>query len=122
MKAVFDTNILIDVLNGHQPAAAEVARYRDRLISVVTWLEIVAGAKSKAEEETLRRFVGGFVLMPLDAVVADLVIALRRETRLKLPDAIVYATARVSGCSLVTRDTRAFDADWPDVRVPYRLP
>jgi hypothetical protein len=34
---------------------------------------------------------------------------------------MIYATARDRGCMLVTRNTKDFDADWPDVRVPYRV-
>ena len=40
---------------------------------------------------------------------------------LKLPDAIVWASAQVHGMLLVTRDTKGFPADNPGVRMPYRV-
>ena len=43
MKALFDTNILIDYLNGRDEAQRELAAYRQRLISIVTWMEVLAG-------------------------------------------------------------------------------
>jgi predicted nucleic acid-binding protein len=48
--------------------------------------------------------------------------ALRRERpRLKLPDAIILATAQTRGRVLVTRNTKDFPAEMPGIRVPYVL-
>jgi predicted nucleic acid-binding protein len=41
--------------------------------------------------------------------------------RLKLPDAVILATAEESGCILVTRKTRDFPANDPRIRFPYRI-
>ena len=46
---------------------------------------------------------------------------LRRERRLKLPDALIWATARRHGSLLVTRNTKDFPKDDPGVRVPYSI-
>ncbi len=43
MIAVFDTNILIDALNGIQAADDEYRRYERVLISQITWMEILVG-------------------------------------------------------------------------------
>jgi len=48
-------------------------------------------------------------------------VELRREMRLKLPDAVVLAGAEVEGCILVSRNTRDFPADGPRVRFPYAV-
>ena len=47
--------------------------------------------------------------------------AVRYVCELKLPDAIIFATADVEGRLLVTRNTRDFSPDDPGVRVPYRI-
>ena len=44
MKAVIDTNILVDYLNGIELAAAEISQFENRLISVITFIEVLAGA------------------------------------------------------------------------------
>ena len=44
---------------------------------------------------------------------------IRKKTRLKLPDAIILATARVHGLLLVTRNHRDFPKREPDIRIPY---
>jgi len=45
MIAVFDTNIVIDVLNGLSEADDEYARYERVLISRITWMEVLVGAQ-----------------------------------------------------------------------------
>lgn len=119
MKAVFDTNILIDYLNGYSEARAELERYSERLISVITWIEVMVGARSEGGvlEE---RFLNRFRVVDVQGVAA-LSVARRREQRLKLPDAVLYATAQAENCLLVTRNTKDFDVTLPNVRIPYAL-
>lgn len=120
VKAVFDTNILIDYLNGQTEARTELSRYSEQFVSVVTWTEVMVGTPPE-KERAARRFLNRFQVVGLGDEVAALGVTLRREQRLKLPDAIIYATARVAGCVLVTRNTKDFSPDLPDVRIPYHL-
>ena len=120
MKAVFDTNILIDYLNGIDAAREELARYRVRQISIITFIEVLVGAKA-GEEKAIRGFLATFQIIELTAESAKEAIAIRKELRLKIPDAIVYATARSQGCLLVSRNTKEFKSEWPDIRVPYNF-
>ena len=53
MKALFDTNILIDYLTGRDEARAEIERHTQRLASVVTWMELLAGAAHDDEEDVI---------------------------------------------------------------------
>ena len=121
MKAVFDTNILIDYLNGVGAAAVELELYSDRLISVITQIEVLVGANGLDEERLIRRFLTGFKVLELGSSIADQAVSLRRQHGLKVPDAIVYASAREQGCILVSRNTKDFKTEWPDVRAPYAL-
>ena len=118
MRASFDTNILVDYLNGVAGAKTELARFDERVISVVTWMEVMVGAEPE-EEGPIREFLGGFEVAPIDSSVAEEAVKLRRERRLRLPDAVIWATARTRGALLVTRNTKDFPADEPGVRVPY---
>ena len=120
VKAVFDTNILIDYLNGIDAAREELARYRVRQISIITFIEVLVGAKA-GEEKAIRGFLATFQIIGLSAEIAKEAIAIRKELRLKIPDAIVYATARSQGCLLVSRNTKEFKSEWPDIRVPYNF-
>jgi predicted nucleic acid-binding protein len=120
VKALFDTNILIDFLRGVPAARDELSRYQDKAISVLTWMEVMAGAPPSVEHGT-RAFLDGFVLVALNQPVAEQAVTLRRQYRLKLPDAIVWASAQVHAMLLVTRDTKGFPANDPGVRMPYRV-
>ena len=121
MNVVLDTNILIDFLQGHPPAKRELKRYTRPAISIITWMEILVGAQSADEEEQLRNFLAQFHLLPIENDVAEQAVTLRQTHRLRLPDAIIWASAQARNTLLVTRNTRDFPADDPSIRVPYKL-
>lgn len=121
MIAVFDTNLLIDYLNGVQQAADLLAHYERSAISRVTWMETLAGAIDQRQESVVRGFLGRFHLIEIDTCVAEEAVRLRSTRKLRLPDAIILASARVNGWLLLTRNTRDFDPNWPEIKEPYRL-
>ena len=118
MKALFDTNILVDFLNGVDEARGEIQRYDDVAISIISWMEVLVGA-APATEAATRAFLASFALVGLDQAIAYGAVALRRAHRVKLPDAIVWSSARVQGRLLVTRNTKDFPAADPGIRAPY---
>lgn len=121
MKALFDTNILIDYLNGIEAARDEMARYETAMISPITWMEVMVGAASEDEDIALRAFLGRFTIVPVSMAVSERAVELRRQYRMRLPDAIIQASALAESSLLVTRNSRDFPEDHPGVRIPYRL-
>ena len=121
MSVVVDSCILIDFLGGREPARQYLSSVGGAAISVVTWMEVMAGAASEDEEAAIRGFLAAFEVLRVDGLVAEEAVVLRRSRRLKLPDAIIYATARVHGRSLATRNTRDFPEREVDVTIPYVL-
>ncbi len=117
---IFDTNILIDNLRGIAEATAELSGQPLRSISVISWMEIMAGA-TPSTEARLREFLAEFTVIEIDDRVMERAVVIRREQRLKLPDAIILATAQVNGLTLVTRNTKDFRPDGPGIRVPYTI-
>jgi predicted nucleic acid-binding protein len=118
MKALFDTNILIDYLNGIVEAKDEIARYERPLISLISWMEVLVGTEPDDEAE-VRAFLRRFTCIGIDRAIAEQAIVLRKTQRLKLPDAMIRATALNKSALLVTRNTKDFPADEPGIRVPY---
>ena len=55
VKALFDTNILIDYLNAVPQARSELQRYTEKAISIITWMEVMAGAHHDLEAPTRPR-------------------------------------------------------------------
>jgi predicted nucleic acid-binding protein len=120
MIAVFDTNIVIDALNGVTEADTEYNRYERVLISRITWMEVLVGAEG--DDAELRDFLEThFEIIPLDLAVAESAVQLRRAYHIRLPDAIIWATARVSEGVLVTRNTKDFNPEWENIRLPYTI-
>lgn len=119
VNALFDTNILIDCTAGIQAASDELDRYDRVAISRIVWIEFLTGAKTPQMEIQRRSLLGEFELLEIDAAVAAEAILIRQNTRLRLPDALILATARVHGLLLVTRNHRDFSRREPDVRIPY---
>ncbi len=120
MKALFDTNILIDYLNGIEASLRELSKHDERLISPISWMEVMVGTLQE-EEADVRAFLSTFRQVSIDSEVAEEAVVARRTIGLKLPDAIIWASARVSDALLVTRKDRDFPADHPGVRNPYEL-
>lgn len=120
MKALLDTNIIIDYLNGIAQAQTELSRHEQCAISVVTWMEVMVGALGELAEPT-EQFLRRFECINIDESVASEAVQLRQKHKIKLPDAIVWASARVHGYLLVTRNVKDFSPDAVGVRLPYTL-
>jgi predicted nucleic acid-binding protein len=121
MIAVFDSNIVIDFLNGLEPARGELAHYKKAYISPITWVEAQVKAPVGLEEATRQAIDANFERLELDEKTLLTGLELRRSLRLKLPDALILASARVNGWLLVSRNTKDFPASMLGVRVPYEL-
>ena len=111
---------LLDFLDGHAPAAREIARYHECCVSIISWMEVMTGARTDADEDVRRGFLAHFRIVALTARVAEEAVKLRREFRLKLPDAVILASAMTENCLLVSRNTKDFPAEQAGVRFPYR--
>lgn len=118
---LFDTNILIDHLNGEKRATQEIRRSPGAAISIITWIEVMAGAAGAEEEALLRTFLTNFHCLPITGPIAERASENRRVRRIKLPDAIILATAETAGRQLVTRNVRDFPKGMRGVRMPYQV-
>ena len=108
-RVLFDTNAVIALLHGHSQLA-RIAEESDWFaISVVTDIEYRSVSRPGAEDPesfaALRqRFTEIVAVESKDVRLVEEIIRIRRDIRLKLPDAIVAATAIVRRAKLVTAD------------------
>ena len=123
MTGFFDTNILIDFLNGIPQAQATLTPFTRRVISRITWMELMDGVKDTPDEDLTRNFLTQFEVHEITADTAEAAITLRRHhiPKLRLPDSIILASARLIGCRLTTRNTRNFPTNTADIHIPYQL-
>lgn len=102
MGSVLDTNIVLHLL---QDKLDEDPPSQDLLASVVTEIELLGFPGLRTDEEAeLRGLLATLRIVPLDNAVKEEAIRLRRTLGLKLPDAVILATAVVTGSELPTND------------------
>jgi predicted nucleic acid-binding protein len=104
-ELLVDTDVCIDHLAG----VRRLPRGAGRLgYSVITRAELLAGADGD-EEPDVRRLLAGMDEIPVDRRIADRAGQLRREVpTLRMPDALIAATALVHSLSLHTKNVRDF--------------
>jgi predicted nucleic acid-binding protein len=131
--ALIDTNILIDYFDGVPQAAIELDYYNDLAISSVTYMEFVIGLRKQVasglltptELSALVLAVKDLTIIHIDEDISERSIEVRSNSllgpgpRMKLPDAIIFATAAIGGRYMVTRDPGGFAG--PNVRLPYQI-
>jgi predicted nucleic acid-binding protein len=118
---LFDTNILIDLFSGRREAQQALESWPlQNAISLITWMEVMVGAKKYHQEQRTRIALRSFNIIDVSHDIAERSVDLRQEYRMKLPDAIILATAQIHRLELITRNTKDF-ADIPGVVTPYRL-
>ena len=102
-RFVIDTNIFILRVNDR---LAELLPRGEIACSVITEIELLSfPALTSAEETLLRATLARVAVYGIDQDIKEEAIRLRRQSRLKLPDAIIAATALCHQAVLVTNDT-----------------
>lgn len=118
----FDTSIIVDALARRQQALDELRRASRPWISRMTWIEVLAGVPVPARQET-ERYLQNYSIRELSPEIARRAADLRFHKRsLKLPDAVIFASAQEHGAILVTRNIKDFPASMPGIRIPYVRP
>ena len=103
-KLFVDTNILIYLLQGDSDIA-NILDEKDLVISVITELEIKSFPKlSTADAKIIDSLINDCQVINLNEDIKRLAIEFRKSRKLKLPDAIVAASAHYSKLPLFTAD------------------
>ena len=80
-------------------------------LSVITKIELLCFKGTKQSEEKLTKtFVDASTVFGLDEAIVNKTIALRKMHPIKLPDAIIAATAIVFNLVLITRNMNDFES------------
>ena len=123
---LIDTDIVIDHFHGHHAALeylAETLTAGETLaISVITLAEILSGVRP-GEDERTERLLSLFSILDVNPAVArhsgTYLRQFRRSHNLELGDALIAATAALTGAELVTRNLRHYPMTDIKVSVPY---
>jgi predicted nucleic acid-binding protein len=113
---IFDTDVLIFVFRGNRRAARLVDRAEARSISIVTYMELLQGARSKSEQRGVRAFLvqTGFATLPLTETIGQRAATYMEEHALGgglfMADALIAATAVEHALTLSTANAKHFRA------------
>lgn len=109
-----DANIIIAYLTGEQEVIEALSLFRreGKILLLPTMVEAeVLSFSGWTKEECLATEVflaENFTSIPFDRHIAKVAAKIRRETKLKFPDAAIVATALFTNTPLVTRNIRDF--------------
>lgn len=114
-SGVLDSNILIYCSKG-QVSFKEIAIHFDQLfVSVITFMETLGYNFSKpAEKELIQNILNALPIIQTDIGIANQVVAYRQQRKIKIPDAIILATAKKMNASIITLnedDFKGIDSD-----------
>lgn len=99
-----DTNIILYLIDGNT-AVSEALQGRSIAVSVITEMEVLSyHGLQKNQESAIKAMFSEMLVMEMNPVIKEKAIEFRRNARLKLPDAIIAATAVVVGVPLFTAD------------------
>lgn len=96
---LFDTDVLIWAFRGDSNAAREIDNAEERLISAVTYMELIQGARNKIEQKKIRSFLSDFDFqtLPVTENISHRATIFMEEYSLKsgicIADALIFATA-----------------------------
>ncbi len=122
-RYLIDTNIIIDFSENRLPLNAKlfVAEIIDNEpnISIINKIELLGFSLVTPE---IIEFTDSTNIINLTEDIANQTISLRKKRKIKLPDAIIAATALVYKLTLISRNAKDFDViDGLEFINPYEL-
>lgn len=109
IKYLLDTNVILGMLKSTPEVLAMVSSAglmaHQCAFSSVTRMELLSYPGMTASEDALiRQRLTQFTYLGISLAIEDKAIELRRTRRVKLPDALIAATALCNGLDLLTMD------------------
>ena len=126
MNYLSDTNILIYYFNGDlSPEVKKVVTVLMKQgfsVSIISKMEFLGFNQFTVEEKQQANIFLSFSnILTLEDAIVEQVIQIKQTKKIKLPDAIIAATALHHGMELITRNTKDFSGIDIVVRNPFFL-
>ena len=103
-EILVDTNIILYLLNGSD-TVENFLQGKDIYLSFITELELIGFKKISAKEEfQIHEILKDCSIIPLNERIKEKYVDIRKSYHLKLPDAVIAATALVLDVPLITSD------------------
>jgi len=107
-STLLDSNIIIYLSKNELPFSI-LDQFAALFVSVISYMEVLGYRFSNSKEENfVKELVSMFNIRFIDQEIAGNVIDIRKQYRIKLPDAIIAATANTDDLCLVTKNVEDF--------------
>ena len=103
MNYLFDTNAVINLISGNGDFS-NLSEDDNYFFSFITKIELFTGIKNQEEEKHVQKFTEYAKMILIDDRIIYKTIDIRKNTGLKLPDALVAATAIEQNATIITSD------------------
>jgi len=104
MRYLLDTNAVVYCLEGVFPLFERVSIEDELYISFISRIELYCGKVDENQEFMIRRFLNDLTEFDADSGIVERTIYVRKKYGLKIPDAIIVATAIEKDMVLITAD------------------
>lgn len=114
-RVLIDTDVLIDASRGIEGTLAlldNTAETATLAVSVITKMELMVGCRNKLEQQIIERLLSRFEVINVNESISDRAVELLHQYRLShgllIPDALIAATALVTGYPLLSKNQRDY--------------
>lgn len=111
---LFDTDVLIWAFRGNTNAQIVIDNDENRFVSVVTYMELIQGARNKQEQKMIKNFLSAlnFQTLPVTENISHRAAIFMEEFALKscmgIADALIFATACENSLTLCSSNYKHF--------------
>jgi len=110
-KSALDSNLIILASKQQIDTEKLLSLYDEFYVSIVTYMEVYAyDFQNQAEKDLIDEFFANLEIVEVNRAIADQAIIYRKNKikKIKLPDAIILATAKYLNADLLTENWKDF--------------
>ena len=109
---LIDTNVISDYFSASLPARGlqfiDIVIDATPNLSVISQIELLCWKTDKDKEQGIKNFIADSIIFDITPSVIMHCVNIRREKKIKTPDAIIAATALTCGYTLITNNEKDF--------------
>lgn len=111
-ESIVDANVIVELLRGKSDDLVQFLEEADCAIDTTVYVELIQGAKNKAQVAVIERALHRFPILHFDEQVSrrtiDLIRLYSKSYGLLFADAVIAATCLVHGLKLITFNRKDF--------------